>query len=172
MISKPVALGLFAIACLSATAGGAYFAARQDGTPQAMAVEPAAQQVASARQGVAETEAIVEPTAAIAPVKPAASERGARAARVEPAAYVSKDGKAQRDSRTAATRTPAAAAPPARDQQPTIAPEPAPAVEDRQRPLERLAMSRRLQHLWARPHSSRLLLSRRPPRPSPRSSRS
>ncbi len=129
MISKPVALGLFAIACLSATAGGAYFAARQDGTPQAMAVEPAAQQVASARQGVAETEAIVEPTAAIAPVKPAASERGARAARVEPAAYVSKDGKAQRDSRTAATRTPAAAAPPARDQQPTIAPEPAPAVE-------------------------------------------
>jgi hypothetical protein len=123
MISKPVALGLLAIACLSATAGGAYFAAWRTDTPQAVAVEPAAPQVEKAGQGVAETEAIVEPTTALESVTPA---------RVEPAAYVRKDSRdtqGKRDSQAAAARGPAAAAPPERGQQPTIAPEPAPAVE-------------------------------------------
>jgi hypothetical protein len=61
MISKPVVLGLLAAACVTAAAGGAYVAVRQNDSgvkspaTQSQAVQPAAS------PGVAETEAIVSP---------------------------------------------------------------------------------------------------------------
>ena len=134
MISKPVALGLVVIACVTAAAGGAYVAARQNHS-RAGAIEPAPQTVEKAQQGVAETEAIVSPGAPVisnAPIErvtPAASEPVARTARVETATFASKDSKIKRDPQVAAARKPVAAAPPARSAQPAIAPEPAPAVE-------------------------------------------
>lgn len=129
MISKPVALGLLAIACVTAAAGGAFFAVRQNHSAQAAAVAPTVEPAGKAQQGVAETEAVVEP-AAIERVSPAASEPVARrAARVEPAALASKDSKVKRDSQPVVARKPAAAVPPARSAQSAIAPESAPPVE-------------------------------------------
>ncbi len=45
MISKPVALGLLATACVTAAAGGAYVAVRQNHSAQAAVSELAAQPV-------------------------------------------------------------------------------------------------------------------------------
>ena len=64
MISKPVVLGLLAAACLTAAAGGAYVAVRQN---EAVAKSPVAQDPAtqpSPGPAVAESEAIVTPPAA------------------------------------------------------------------------------------------------------------
>jgi hypothetical protein len=68
---KPVVLGLLAAACVTAAAGGAYLAVRQNAAAGTAAVA-APQPSAPAAQPVAETEALVTPPAAAA--KPAAAE--------------------------------------------------------------------------------------------------
>jgi hypothetical protein len=68
---KPVILGLLVAACVTAAAGGAYLAVRQNAAAGTAAVA-APQPSAPAAQPVAETEALVTPPAAAA--KPAAAE--------------------------------------------------------------------------------------------------
>jgi hypothetical protein len=71
MISRPLAVGLLAAGCLTAAAGGAYIAARQNtpvATVQPASETPAANSVAPvAQQPVAETEAVIEPAAKVEP---------------------------------------------------------------------------------------------------------
>jgi type IV secretory pathway VirB10-like protein len=66
MIPKFLALGLLALGCVTAAAGGAYVAVRQNATPAVTAPVPA---VPSSGQPVSETEAVVTP--APEPVTPA-----------------------------------------------------------------------------------------------------
>jgi hypothetical protein len=73
MISKPLAVGLLASACVAASAGGAYLAVRQNATVAApvTAFEPAVPPAATTgtEKAVAETEAVVTPVS-----EPAVSE--------------------------------------------------------------------------------------------------
>ncbi len=85
MISKPIALGLVAAACVAASAGGAYVAIRQNEPAPASPV--ATSEPSDARRGeaaVAETEAVITPTPAVeaiakssarTPTQPAAANR-------------------------------------------------------------------------------------------------
>ncbi len=62
MLSKPLAVALVALACVSAGAGGAYVAMRQTASPGSLSAEPheaAAAQPESAPSAVHETEALV-----------------------------------------------------------------------------------------------------------------
>jgi hypothetical protein len=62
MTSKPVVLGLLAAACITAAAGGAYLAVRQNGAPTTVVSEQPRQAPATTAPGaVAETEAVVSP---------------------------------------------------------------------------------------------------------------
>jgi hypothetical protein len=60
MISKPLVVGLLAAACITAAAGGAYVAVRQNEASRT-AGQPVSVAPASAAQAVAETEAVVTP---------------------------------------------------------------------------------------------------------------
>lgn len=74
MISKSVALGLVATACVTAAAGAAYVAVRQNQSAQAAqsaTVQPSLR--GKAELAVAETEAVVSPAAATEAVAPAAA---------------------------------------------------------------------------------------------------
>ena len=89
MFSKPLAVALLAVACITAAAGGAYVAVRQNApAPVADTGQPA--EAAPATAGVPETEAVVAPPAAPAPVletprpAPIAAETPARTARPLP----------------------------------------------------------------------------------------
>jgi hypothetical protein len=62
MMSKPVAVGILVAACISAAAGGAYFAGRQN--PSSVEAPAAVQAGNRTGQAVAETEAVVAPSAA------------------------------------------------------------------------------------------------------------
>ena len=62
MISKPVALGLLVGACVTAAAGGAYVAVRQNAAPAPVSAVPQSTVVPDQPQPVAETEAIIAPT--------------------------------------------------------------------------------------------------------------
>jgi hypothetical protein len=81
MISRPVLIGLLAAACITAAAGGAFVAIRQNAGDRASAANTAtavreATQPANPAQPVAETEAVVSPPAsqpAAAPAQPAPS---------------------------------------------------------------------------------------------------
>ena len=81
MISRPVLIGLLAAACITAAAGGAFVAFRQNAGDRASAANTAtavreATQPANPAQPVAETEAVVSPPAsqpAAAPAQPAPS---------------------------------------------------------------------------------------------------
>lgn len=133
MFSKPLGVVLFALACLTAAAGGAYLAARHNASdaavvaaqspsgpvPTASTASPAAVTPAPAPQPVAETEAPVttaraEPAAAPggspvaeAPAVPAASPAPARAAAPTPARSTAKTQSAARPhDETAAARPP------------------------------------------------------------------
>ena len=64
MISRPVAVGLLAAGCLTAAAGGAYFAVRQNGAAAPLQHATVAAPVSAPGQPVSETEAVVEPTSA------------------------------------------------------------------------------------------------------------
>ncbi len=66
MFAKPVVLGLFAAACVTAAAGGAYLAVRQNDAPTVVA-SPAE---AVAPAPVAETETVVSPAKPIEPSAP------------------------------------------------------------------------------------------------------
>ena len=66
MFSKPFAVGLLALACVSAAAAGSYVAVRQNQTlPAASTVGTTADGQAPARPAVQETEAVVTPAAAL-----------------------------------------------------------------------------------------------------------
>ncbi len=71
MTSKPIVLGLLVAACISAAAGGAYLAVRQNQTAAtAVSEQPRPSPASTAPGAVAETEAIVSPPApAEAPVE-------------------------------------------------------------------------------------------------------
>jgi hypothetical protein len=110
MIAKPVVLGLLAAACVTAAAGGAYVAVRQNHASSPFPLQTAAPE-APVAQPVAETEAVVTPPPAtvepeVAP-KPAAVPDSAKAAVREPAARPA--ARAERTSKPAAapSRTPA-----------------------------------------------------------------
>jgi hypothetical protein len=118
MISKSVALGLLAAGCMTAAAGGAYIAVRQNNevTPAASAETPATAPVSTpaSAQPVAETEAVVTPPA---PAKPLVSEPEIPAPRDKAVKAV-----ARKSEPTRTERAPAAPAsstnrvpPPARD---------------------------------------------------------
>src|SRR5687768_6380537 len=65
MFSKPFAVGLLAIACVTAAAAGSYVAVRQNQTlPAASTVGTTVEGQAQARPAVQETEAVVTPAAA------------------------------------------------------------------------------------------------------------
>jgi hypothetical protein len=111
MISKPVALGLFGAACISAAAGGAYVAVRQNhpAPSNQVALSPASPQTpGKAEQGVAETEAVVTPTPAVEAVTPSVARNISRPAGPKP-------------ERPAATKKDSAASP-ARSETPRSAP--------------------------------------------------
>ncbi len=89
MISKPVALGLFAAACVSAAAGGAFMAVRQNhsgqsvqiaATPVSLPVEQGKVEPSKAEQAVAETEAVVAPPPAVETATPTSARNVARPA--------------------------------------------------------------------------------------------
>jgi hypothetical protein len=88
MISRSVALGLLAAGCVTAAAGGAYLAVRENAAqPAAPAITaPAATQAQAAQQAVSETEAVVtpsSPTASAAGDEPAPESAPAPASDVE-----------------------------------------------------------------------------------------
>lgn len=72
MMSKSVALGLLATACVTAAAGGAYLAVRQNQTAQSATVQSSLS--GPTPSAVAETEAVVSPPAAEA-VTPASAQK-------------------------------------------------------------------------------------------------
>jgi hypothetical protein len=90
MISKPVALGLFAAACVSAAAGGAFMAVRHPSgesvqiaaTPVSLPVEQGKIEPSKAEQAVAvaETEAVVTPPPAVDTATPTSARNVARPA--------------------------------------------------------------------------------------------
>lgn len=71
MIPKPVVLGLLATACVTAAAGGAYLAVRQNHSAEVPVVQSTAP--GAADQAVAETEALVSPPAPVEAVAPAST---------------------------------------------------------------------------------------------------
>ena len=66
MISKPIALGLVAAACVAASAGGAYLAVRQNkpAPPSPVATSEPVAGAGKSEAAVAETEAVITPTPA------------------------------------------------------------------------------------------------------------
>ena len=75
MIEKPVVFGLLATACVTAAAGGAYIAVRQNQAAEVPAVQLSA--AAGVDQAVAETEALVSPPAPVEAVaRPASAGTG------------------------------------------------------------------------------------------------
>lgn len=90
MFSKPLAVALLAVGCVTAAAGGAYVAVRQNAEPAAPTMGPAAAvPEAPAVRPVAETEAIVAPVEAAATAieapKPRAAAPAPRPATTRPA---------------------------------------------------------------------------------------
>ena len=66
MISKPIALGLVAAACVAASAGGAYVAVRQnEPTPASPVATSEPSSAGKSEAAVAETEAVITPTPAV-----------------------------------------------------------------------------------------------------------
>ncbi len=105
MISKSVALGLLATACVTAAAGGAYVAVRQNhSVPTAQSATEPAPVTGKAEAAVAETEAVVTPPAEVEAVNAASAQTRERAAaRVDrPAPSVRKE-----SASAAARKTPA-----------------------------------------------------------------
>ncbi|HSC27528.1 MAG TPA: hypothetical protein VLD67_09650 [Vicinamibacterales bacterium] len=71
MISRPLVLGLLAAGCVTAAAGGAYVAVRQNAAELAAPPAAAAPQAAATPSPVAETEAIVDASPAVVPASTA-----------------------------------------------------------------------------------------------------
>jgi type IV secretory pathway VirB10-like protein len=86
MTSKPVAVGLLAIACVTAAAGGAFMAVRQNHAAQTAQMAASQATPEKAEQAVAETEAVVSPPPALEVVKPASAVSRPSAGTERPAA--------------------------------------------------------------------------------------
>ena len=86
MISKPIALGLLAAACVTAAGGGAFLAVRQNPAVPSAQAEAQPANAPNTQPGVAESEAIIAPESAVAPTAAAAPEsrHAATAPKVEP----------------------------------------------------------------------------------------
>ena len=87
MISKPIALGLLAAACVTAAGGGAFLAVRQHPAVQSAEVQAQPASAPNAEPGVAESETIIAPESAAKPTAaPAPESRDAAkaTAQVEP----------------------------------------------------------------------------------------
>jgi hypothetical protein len=144
MISKPLVLGLLAAGCLTAAAGGAYLAVRQN---DGVRTSPSAKLDAatSAAKPVSETEAVVTPPAAptVGPSDPAstaAKKSTSRPERDDPAPAKKETPRPARPAATTASKTPSATPPlpdPAvqverpspRDTNPAYPPTPSPAPQ-------------------------------------------
>jgi len=74
MISKPIALGLLAAACVTAAGGGAFLAVRQNPAVPSAQAEAQPANAPNTQPGVAESEAIIAPESAVAPTAAAAPE--------------------------------------------------------------------------------------------------
>jgi hypothetical protein len=139
MTFKPVAIGLLAAACVTAAAGGAYVAVRQNDAAHAVPVAPSATPVAPtensaaaaapALRPVAETEAVVTPPAVEA--EPPVARRPARPERArKPVATAGKETpRAPRPSGSIAGTEPARPAPQASPDPPLSVERPAPVRE-------------------------------------------
>ncbi len=133
MISKSVALGLLATGCVTAAAGGAYVAVRQNQSAPTAQVATAPSPVAGkAEAAVAETEAVVTPPAAVEVANPASAQTRERAAgrvdRPTPSVRKESASAAARKTTAEAPRAAANAASTARDASPVVE-RPAPARE-------------------------------------------
>jgi hypothetical protein len=114
MIAKPVALGLLATACVTAAAGGAYVAVRQNHPSQAAATAIVESPVpGKAEQGVAETEAVVSPATAAVEAVPPTSARTPPRPPVSPAAADVKKQTARTARKSVSTIAPSRPAAPA-----------------------------------------------------------
>jgi hypothetical protein len=124
MITKPVALGLLATACITAAAGaGAYVAVRQNQPSHAATATVETALPGKAEQAVAETEAIVSPAAtAVEAVTPASERTPAR-----PPAPVNRATASVKKETARSARKPAAAV--ATTPAGNVSPDPAAAVE-------------------------------------------
>ena len=74
MISKPIALGLLAAACVTAAGGGAFLAVRQQPAVQPAEVQAQPASAPNAEPGVAESETIIAPESAVKPTAAPAPE--------------------------------------------------------------------------------------------------
>jgi hypothetical protein len=125
MISKPIALGLVAAACVAASAGGAYVAVRQNEPAQASPVattEPT--HTGKSEATVAETEAVIIPTPAVEAVAKSSARTPTRTA----AANRSSTPTARKESASTPVRPSAKADESPRSSIPS-APDPAPVLE-------------------------------------------
>ena len=118
MISKPIALGLLAAACVTAAGGGAFLAGRQHPAVQSAEVQAQPASAPNAEPGVAESETIiapesaVKPTAAPAPESRDAAKTTPKVEPVERAATPKPSPRpASQPARSARTAAPPAAAP-------------------------------------------------------------
>ena len=126
MISKPIALGLVAAACVAASAGGAYLAVRQnEPTPASPVATSEPSRTGKSEAAVAETEAVITPTPAVEAVAKSSARTPTRTA-------------AANRTSTPTARKESASAPPVRPSAKTnesprssipSAPDPAPVLE-------------------------------------------
>ena len=120
MISKPIALGLLAAACVTAAGGGAFLAVRQQPAVQPAEVQAQPASAPNATPGVAESETIIAPESAVKPTAspaPESREAAKTAPKVEPVERATapkpspRPDAARQPARSARTAAPPTAAP-------------------------------------------------------------
>jgi hypothetical protein len=125
MISKPIALGLVAAACVAASAGGAFVAVRQnEPTPASPVATSEPSSTGKSEAPVAETEAVITPTPAVEAVAKSSAKTPTRTA----AANRTSTPTARKESASAPVRPSAKTNESPRSSIPS-APDPAPALE-------------------------------------------
>ena len=124
MISKPIALGLVAAACLAASAAGAYVAVRQNEAPASPVATSEPARTGKAESPVAETEAVITPSPAVEAVAKTPARTPTRPAAVNRPSTPA----AKKDSASAPARPSATTSDSSRSSLPS-APDPAPVVE-------------------------------------------
>jgi hypothetical protein len=130
MISKPIALGLLAAACVTAAGGGAFLAVRQEPAVQPAQAQAQPASAPNAEPGVAESETIIAPESAVKPTAapaPESREAAKVAVKVEPVERATapkpspRPDSASQPARSARTAAPPAAAPRSGAALPTVA---------------------------------------------------
>ena len=125
MISKPIALGLVAAACVAASAGGAYLAVRQNKpTPASPVATSEPSRTGKSEAAVAETEAVITPSPAVEAVAKSSATTPTRTA----AANRTSTPTARKESASAPARPPAKTSESSRSSIPS-APDPAAVLE-------------------------------------------